>query len=55
LDWVEESQEIAAVLYEKTPAESNLYYEYTYEYKEVVTQRLLWAGVRLAGILEDLF
>ena len=55
LDWVEESQEIAAVLYEKTPAEANLYYEYTYEYKEVVTQRLLWAGVRLAGILEDLF
>ncbi|MFM1888313.1 MAG: hypothetical protein RL501_600 [Bacteroidota bacterium] len=55
LDWVEESQDIAAKLYEKTPAEANLYYEYTYEYKEVVTQRLLWAGVRLAGILEDLF
>jgi hypothetical protein len=55
LDWVEESQAIAAKLYEQTPAEANLYYEYTYEHKEVLRQRLLLAGVRLAGILEDLF
>ena len=55
LDWVEESQAIAAKLYEQTPAEANLYYEYTYEHKAVLRQRLLLAGVRLAGILEDLF
>ncbi len=53
-NWIEESHDLAATIYHATKEGDNLRYEYTYVYKETVREQLLKAGVRLAGILNDI-
>jgi S1/P1 Nuclease len=54
--WFFESYSISAKLYEGiTQADQKLSYKYNYDHIETVNQQLLKAGVRLAGVLNELF
>lgn len=55
LDWIDESHELVETIYRATPENSSLGYEYTYDYKEILRTQLLKGGIRLAGILNDIF
>jgi hypothetical protein len=54
IDWAHESQTIRMTIYPEEGA-SSLGYGYNYEHIETLNQRLLQAGVRLAGILNALY
>lgn len=54
-DWIKESHELVETIYRATPENSSLGYEYTYLYKETLRTQLLRGGIRLAGILNDIF
>lgn len=53
--WLFESYELATHIYNHTPAQSKLKYKYNYDYVEALNNQLLKAGVRLAGILNEIF
>ncbi len=53
--WVEESQALAAKIYEDTPAESRQGYAYRYRYLDTIRMQMLKGGLRLAGVLETIF
>lgn len=54
-DWVYESYELASELYKGVNAEDRLSYRYNYDYVEMMNAQLLKGGVRLAGILNEIF
>lgn len=54
LDWAYESMELREQIY-NLPKDKELSYEYMYHNFETVERRLLQAGVRLAGILNDIY
>ncbi len=54
MDWILESKALRADAYE-LPEDKNLGYAYTYLHIEQVNRRLLQAGVRLAGILNNIY
>jgi len=54
-DWIYESYEISRKIYKNTPADSKLSYRYNYEWVSTVNSQLLKGGVRLAGILNEIF
>jgi hypothetical protein len=54
IDWANESQELLPQVYD-IPADKQLSYEYSYKNWETVELRLLQAGVRLAGVLNDIY
>ena len=54
IDWAHESQAIRMTIY--PPAEAtSLGYSYNYDHIETLNKRLLQGGVRLAGILNELY
>lgn len=55
-EWLYESYSISAELYEeiKSP-EQNLSYNYNFKHVETLNNRLLKGGVRLAGLLNEIF
>ena len=55
LDWVNQSQDLANTLYDKTPQGSRLGYVYHYQNFETVRKQLLDAGLRLAATLNAIF
>jgi hypothetical protein len=55
LDWVNQSQDLANTLYDKTPQGSRLGYVYHYQNFETVCTQLLDAGLRLAATLNTIF
>ena len=55
LDWVNQSQDLANTLYDKTPQGSRLGYVYHYQNFETVRKQLLDAGLRLAVTLNAIF
>ena len=55
MEWVEESQALAATLYEDTPDGSRLGYAYRYKYMDTVRLQLLKGGLRLAHLLDSIF
>ena len=55
LDWVNQSQDLANVLYDKTPEGTRLGYVYHYQYFQTVREQLLDAGLRLAATLNAIF
>lgn len=55
LDWVEESHVLANQLYASVENGEKLGYEYSYIYWTTVEDQLFKGGVRLAGVLNDLF
>ncbi len=55
LEWLKESQDMAAKIYATTPAESNLGYAYRYQYLDSLRMQLLKGGLRLAKVLDTIF
>lgn len=55
MTWIEESQKLRPLVY-SYPAKATKYWEYEYRYKmqNILNERLLKAGIRLAATLEDL-
>jgi hypothetical protein len=54
-DWIIESHQIAERLYSKITPDQKLSYRYNYENIQILNEQLLKAGVRLAGVLNELF
>ncbi|MFD2101740.1 S1/P1 nuclease [Flagellimonas iocasae] len=54
-DWVDESHEICATLYDSVKVGERLGYAYTYKYNDILFQQLQRGGLRLAKVLNDLF
>lgn len=54
-DWLYESYLLATKIYEATPEGSKLKYRYNYDFVEDMNLQLLKGGVRLAGILNEIF
>lgn len=54
-EWVWESYIIANKLYESVESENRLGYRYDFDYIETLNQQLLKGGIRLAGILNEIF
>lgn len=54
-DWVNQSQDLANILYDKTPQGTRLGYVYHYQNFETVRKQLLDAGLRLAATLNAIF
>ena len=55
LDWVDQSQDLANTLYDKTPQGTRLGYVYHYQHFETVREQLLDGGLRLAATLNAIF
>ena len=55
-DWIIESYQIAQELYAdiKEPNQ-RLSYDYNFKYVQILNERLLKGGVRLAGVMNDIF
>jgi hypothetical protein len=54
-DWVVESYEIAQQLYAEIQPDQKLSYRYNFDHIQTLNERLLQAGVRLAGLLNSIF
>jgi hypothetical protein len=54
-EWANESSKICNELYRTAKTGDRLSYRYNFDYYKVVEQRLLQAGVRLAGLLNEIF
>jgi hypothetical protein len=54
-EWIYESYEIAQKLYTEVKPEDKLQYNYNYYHVNIMNQQLLKGGVRLAGVLNDIF
>lgn len=54
-DWIYESYEIAQKLYTEVKTDDKLIYNYNYYHVNIMNQQLLKGGVRLAGVLNDIF
>jgi hypothetical protein len=55
LDWVNEMHELTKTVYASAEKEENLRYRYSYKYFPVVRSQLQKGGIRLAGLLNELF
>ncbi len=53
-DWAHEAMELRGQVYD-LPADSSLGYRYTYENWDMLQRQLLKAGVRLAGVLNEIY
>jgi hypothetical protein len=53
--WVFESNQIAQNIYANTKPDASLSYNYNYDFIKTLNKRLLTGGIRLAGVLNELF
>lgn len=54
-DWLYDSHLIANKIYAQTPAGANLRYDYDYKFTYTMERQLLYGGLRLAKVLNDIF
>ena len=54
-DWVEESHQMAKVVYASASSGDKLSYRYGYDYNPVIFEQLKKGGYRLAKILNEIF
>jgi hypothetical protein len=54
-DWFYESHVLSDTIYDATPAESKLSYNYNFQFQQLFNQQLLKGGIRLAGLLNEAF
>lgn len=54
LDWAQESMDLRPEVYD-LPKNKSINYEYMYRKYDIVEKRLLQAGVRLAGVLNEIY
>lgn len=55
LDWAKESKEYRNQCYDTMPENKKLNYRYNFDNIDLVNQRLLQAGIRLANVLNDIY
>ena len=55
VDWVNETQNLAKVVYGSVTDGENLGYAYSYKYNDVARSQMQIAGLRLAKVLNELF
>jgi len=53
--WVYQSYQLAEKIYSEIKPDQKLEYKYNYNYIGILNQQLLKGGVRLAGVLNDIF
>jgi hypothetical protein len=53
--WLFESQQLAEKIYTDTKPDAKLGYNYNFQFIDTINQQLLKGGVRLAGVLNQLF
>jgi hypothetical protein len=53
--WLYESSQISEKIYAETKPDAHLSYRYTFDHIAIANQQLLKGGIRLAGILNQLF
>ena len=53
--WIFESSQLADKIYKETKPGENLSYNYNFKFIDTVNQQLLKGGVRLAGLLNEIF
>lgn len=54
-EWIYESYLVSRDIYKKTPADSKLGYTYIYNWLAIANKQMLKGGVRLAGVLNEIF
>lgn len=54
-NWAEQTYGIAKMIYDKTPVNTNINYDYIAEWAPVIENQLLKGGLRLADLLNTLF
>lgn len=54
IEWAKESQELLPQVYD-IPEDKELSYEYSYKNWDTVEKRILQAGIRLAGLLNEIY
>ena len=54
-EWLYESNQLAENIYAGVTPHENLSYKYNFKYIELLNHQMLKAGVRLAGILNQIF
>lgn len=54
-NWLYDSHQIANKIYAQTPNDSKLGYDYQYKFNDTMERQLLYGGLRLAKLLNDLF
>jgi len=54
-NWLYDSHKIANKIYSQTPNGSELGYDYQYKFNDTVERQLLYGGLRLAKLLNDIF
>ncbi len=54
-DWMYESRELCIDIYNNTEVGEKLGYKYMYDYTEVLRSQLQKGGIRLAGLLNEIF
>lgn|SRR5690625_4063322 len=55
LDWLYDTREVAEDIYENTRSGQKLGYDYAYRYMDTVRVQLQKGGIRLAGLLNEIF
>ena len=55
IDWVNETQNLAKIVYGSVVEGENVGYDYSYKYTDVARSQMQIAGIRLAKVLNDLF
>ena len=55
IDWMYESRKLCVDIYNNTEVGEKLGYRYMYDYMEIIRWQLLKGGIRLAGVLNELF
>lgn len=54
-EWLYDSHKIANKIYAQTPNGSRLAYDYQYKFNDTLERQLLYGGLRLAKVLNDIF
>jgi len=54
-EWIIESYQLAEQLYTEVQPDQKLSYRYNFDHIQILNERLLKAGVRLAGLLNEIF
>ena len=54
-EWLYDSHKIANSIYYQTPKDSKLSYAYGYRFEPTLERQLLYGGLRLAKVLNEIF
>lgn len=55
INWLYDSHKIANKIYNSVPEDGNVGYEYQYKFNPILERQLLYGGLRLAKVINDIF